>query len=140
MSWGTLQAVTERLQAKFPKTHANTVPAAKATEPPKPTLEEQLAKDEPVQNPVVIELETLPDAELQKVAISKGVKIDGRWSRARLISETVAAMANPPAPVAVPVPTTIEKSLCVGYVNTTPKSLPVGLENRTLPPAPPAAS
>jgi hypothetical protein len=44
----------------------------------------------------------LPDADLVKEAVSKGVRVDSRWSRETLIQEILKAETPPSPPPAPP--------------------------------------
>lgn len=63
-----------------------------------PELPSAAAPAQQPTNPLVQQLETLPDEDLAKEALTRGVKVDKRWGRDRLIAETVQAIQNPPPP------------------------------------------
>jgi hypothetical protein len=84
---------------------SDSIPAAPVagipTSPPPPPPAAPAPPSETVAataNPLLVQLETLPDEDLAREAQSKGIRIDGRWGRERLIYEIVQAAANPPPP------------------------------------------
>lgn len=79
--------------------------ASVAPPPPPPTVsaasevpaESQDAAEKP-QDPATVALEQYPDEDLQKLAADKGIRVDGRWGRERLIAEILSAPEPAPAP------------------------------------------
>lgn len=88
---------------------------------------------DPETNPFVKHLDTLPDEDLKKLAHEKGVMIDGRWGRDKIMQALITAASRPetppPAVVETPVAETpaaapAPEPVVPAVVDTTPTTPP----------------
>ncbi len=110
MSSGTGRA-TELLQAEHLKSLGVTGAGTASPAPVAPVVQAPAAPAAPEKaievleaDPRVVALEQLPDEELAKEAIAKGVKLQKDWNRTRIIGEILSPKAAAPAAPTAPPP------------------------------------